>query len=172
MTVIVDTNVPLVANRFSYASEDCVEICVDRLKQITDGETKLAVDYRALDGQQHIIDEYRNKLDASRQPGVGDAFLKWVEINWTNPDRCDLVEITLIIVGGKINFTEFSNDPALANFDDDDRKFVAVACAHPGQPPILQAVDSKWRNFLGVLTQNGVTVEYLCPANMQGSDEA
>ena len=55
---------------------------------------------------------------------------------------------------------------------DDDRKFVAVACAHPGQPSILQAVDSKWSNFLGALTQHGVTIEYLCPANMQGSDEA
>ena len=171
MTVIVDTNVPLAANRFSHASEDCVEICVDRLEQITKGEIKLAVDYRALDGQRHIIDEYRNKLDASRQPGVGDAFLKWVETNWANPDRCDLVEITPI-VGGKINFAEFPSDPALANFDDDDRKFVAVARAHPGQPPILQAVDSKWRNFLGALTQNGVTVEYLCPGNMQRSDEA
>ncbi len=171
MTVIVDTNVPLVANGSSHACEDCVKICVDRLEQITKGELKLALDYRALDGQQHIIDEYRNKLDASRQPGVGDAFLKWVEINWTNPDLCDLVEITPI-VGEKINFAEFPKDPALANFDDDDRKFVAVACAHSGKPPILQAVDSKWHNFLGALTQNGVTVEYLCPRNMQNSDEA
>ena len=172
MTVIVDTNVPLVANRLSHASEDCIEICVDRLEQITKGEIKLALDYQALDGQRYIIEEYKNKLDASRQPGIGDAFLKWVEINWTNPDLCDLVEITLIVVGAKINFAEFPSDPALADFDDDDRKFVAVACAHPGQPPILQAVDSKWSNFLGALTQNGVTVEYLCPANMQGSDEA
>ena len=171
MTVIVDTNVPLVANRFSHASEGCVEICVDRLEQITNGEIKLAVDYCALDDQRYIIEEYKNKLDASRQPGVGDAFLKWVEINWTNPDRCDLVEITLIVDGEKINFAEFPSDPALADFDDDDRKFVAVACAHSGKPPILQAVDSKWRNFLSALAQNGVTVEYLCSANMRGSNE-
>lgn len=171
MTVIVDTNVPLVANRFSHASEDCAEICADRLEQITKGEIKLALDYRALDGQRYIIDEYRNKLNPSGQPGVGDAFLKWVEINWANDDCCDRVEITPI-VGGKINFAEFPKDPTLANFDDDDRKFVAVACAHPGQPPILQAVDNKWHNFLGALTQHGVTVEYLCPANMQKSNEA
>ena len=172
MTVIVDTNVPLVANRFSHASEDCVEICVDRLEQITKGEIKLAVDYCASDDQRHIIDEYRNKLNPSSQPGVGDAFLKWVEINWTNPDLCDLVEITFIVVGAKISFAEFPSDPALADFDDDDRKFVAVACAHPGHPPILQAVDSKWHHFLGALTPNGVRVEYLCPGNMQNSDEA
>ena len=166
MTVIVDTNVPLVANRLSHASEDCVEICVDRLEQITKGEIKLA-----LDGERHIIDEYRNQLNPSGQPGVGDAFLKWVEMNWTNDDCCDRIEITPII-GGKINFAEFPSDPALADFDDDDRKFVAVACKHPGQPPILQAVDDRWRDFLGALTQNGVTVDYLCPGNMQNPDEA
>ena len=45
MTVIVDTNVPKVANGFSeQASEDCVEICVERLEQITTGEMKLALD--------------------------------------------------------------------------------------------------------------------------------
>ena len=171
MTVIVDTNVPLVANRSSHASEDCVEICVDRLVQITDGEVKLAVDYQALEDRRGIIEEYRNKLDPSGQPGVGDAFLKWVEINWTNDDCCDRVEITPI-AGQKINFAEFPKDPALANFHDDDRKFVAVACAHSGKPPILQAVDSKWYNFLGALSQNGVTVDYLCPGDMQNSDEA
>ncbi len=171
MTVIVDTNVPLVANRSSHASEDCVEICVDRLVQITNGEMKLAVDYQVLEDRRGIINEYRNKLNPSGQPGVGDAFLKWVETNWTNPDLCDLVEITPII-GQKINFAEFPNDPALSNFDDDDRKFVAVACAHSGKPPILQAVDSKWHNFLGALTQNGVTVDYLCLGNTQNPDEA
>ena len=68
MTVIVDTNVPLVANRFSHADEDCVEICVDRLEQITEGEIKLALDYRALDGERYIIGEYRNQLNPSGQP--------------------------------------------------------------------------------------------------------
>ena len=157
MTVVVDTNVPKVANGFSeQASEDCVEICVDRLEQITKGEIKLA-----LDDQRRIIDEYRRQLDPSGQPGFGDAFLKWVEINWTNPEWCDLVEITPV-AGPKINFEEFPNDPDLEDFDDDDRKFVAVACAHPDNPPIWQAVDSKWRNFLDALQRNGVTVEYIC----------
>ena len=173
MTVIVDTNVPLVANGFfCKASKDCVEICVDRLEQITKGEIKLALDYCALDGQRYIIGEYRNQLNPSGQPGVGDAFLKWVETNWANPDLCDLVEITFIGGGGKINFAEFPKDPALAKFDDDDRKFVAVACAHPDKPPILQAVDSKWLCFHAALQQHGVSVEELCPQDVQQFDEA
>ena len=61
MTVVVDTNVPKVANGFSeQASEECVEICVERLEQITRGEIKLA-----LDDQRRIIDEYRRQLDPS-----------------------------------------------------------------------------------------------------------
>ena len=162
MTVVVDTNVPKVANGFSeQASEDCVEICVEKLEQITAGEMKLA-----LDDQRRIIGEYRRQLDPSGQPGFGDAFLKWVEINWTNSEYCDRIEITPVD-GPKINFEEFPDDPALADFDDDDRKFVAVACAHPERPPILQAVDSKWRNFLDALHRNGVTVEYLCEDESQ-----
>ena len=162
ITVIVDTNVPKVANGFSeQASEDCVEICVERLEQITTGEMKLA-----LDDQRRIIDEYRRQLNPSGQPGFGDAFLKWVEINWTNPERCDLVSITLVD-GLKINFEEFPDDPALKKFDEDDRKFIAVACAHRDRPPILQAVDGKWRDFLDALHENGVTVEYLCEDDTQ-----
>ena len=162
MTVIVDTNVPTVANGFSeQASENCVEICIERLQQITKGEIKLA-----LDDQRRIIDEYRRQLDPSGQPGFGDAFLKWVEINWTNPEWCDLIEITPVD-GPKINFEEFPDDSALADFDPDDRKFIAVACAHEDNPPILQAVDSKWRDFLDALQRNGVTVEYICEDYVQ-----
>ena len=162
MTVVVDTNVPKVANGFSeQASEDCVEICIEKLEQITAGEMKLA-----LDDQRRIINEYRRQLNPSGQPGFGDAFLKWVEINWTNPEWCDLVEITPV-AGPKINFEEFPDDPDLDDFDDDDRKFIAVVCAHPDNPPIWQAVDSKWRNFLDALQRNDVTVEYICEDYMQ-----
>ena len=162
MTVIVDTNVPKVANGFSeQASEDCVEICVERLEQITTGEMKLA-----LDDQRRIIDEYRRQLNPSGQPGFGDAFLKWVEINWTNPEQCNLVEITPV-AGPKINFEEFPDDSRLDDFDDDDRKFIAVACAHPERPPIWQAVDGKWEDFLDVLRENSVTVEYICEDYVQ-----
>ena len=162
MTVVVDTNVPKVANGFSeQASEECVEICVERLEQITRGEIKLA-----LDDQRRIINEYRRQLDPSGQPGFGDAFLKWVEMNWANDRWCDRVEITPLN-DSEINFEEFPDDPGLEGFDDDDRKFIAVAHAHGGNPPILQAVDSKWRDFLDALQRNDVTVEYICEDYMQ-----
>ena len=157
MRVIVDTNVPLVANGTAdQASEDCVETCIDRLMQITEGNVKLV-----LDNQRRIIEEYRNKLNPGGFPGVGDAFLKWVEINWANPQQCDLVSITPID-DLEIDFQEFPTDPALQDFDPDDRKFIAVALAHSEKPPILQAVDSAWWNYRDVFHRNGVTIDFIC----------
>ena len=157
MTVIVDTNVAVVANGGSgQASEECEETCINRLQEITTGEMKLA-----LDDQRRIIEEYHKNLTPDGQPAIGDVFLKWVEINWTNPERCDLVSITPVN-GLENEFEEFPDDPALKDFDPDDRKFIAVALAHPQKPPILQAWDRQWWDFRDALSQNGVRVEFIC----------
>ncbi len=162
MAVIVDTNVALVASGWSeHASEDCVATCAERLGQINNGEVKLA-----LDDQRRIIDEYRGQLNPDGQPGIGDVFLKWVEMNWANPDRCDLVAITPVD-GSENEFEEFPDDPALNDFDSDDRKFIAVAVAHSENPPILQAVDSQWWDFRDALRRNGVTVVFICETDIQ-----
>ena len=165
--VIVDTNVAVVASKDSdELSEDdpfreCATTCVERLEQINNDEMKLA-----LDSERRIIDEYRRNLESMNRFSMGFQFYRWVERNWTNPERCDLIEITPVD-GPKINFEEFPDDSRLADFDDDDRKFIAVACAHPDHPPILQAVDGKWRDFLDVLCENDVTVEYICEDYVQ-----
>ena len=157
MTVIVDTNVALVANgKMKKASGYCEVSCIDKLLEITGGKLKLA-----LDDQRRIIDEYRNKLSPDGQPGIGDAFLKWVEMNWTNEEHCDRVSISPI-ESSETEFEQFPADAALENFDPDDRKFVAVAFAHPEKPPILQAVDTQWWDFRDALRRNGVTVEFVC----------
>ncbi|MDE0044218.1 MAG: hypothetical protein OXT74_19430 [Candidatus Poribacteria bacterium] len=157
MTVIVDTNVAVVANgKSAQASGDCRTSCINRLLEITGGDVKLA-----LDDQRRIIEEYRGNLSPIGQPGVGDAFLKWVETNWTNQDRCERVSISAI-EGSDTEFEEFPDDPELKRFDPDDRKFVAVARKHPEKPPILQAVDSQWLDFQEALSRNGVTVEFIC----------
>ena len=162
MTVIVDTNVALVASRRSgHASEDCVAVCAERLKKINDDQVRIALDNRG-----RIIKEYRRKLNSNGQPGIGDAFLKWVEINWPNSARCDLVQVTPVD-GSENEFEEFPDDPALVDFDLDDRKFIAVAIAHPQKPPILQAVDSQWWDFRDALRENGVTVEFICKYDIQ-----
>jgi hypothetical protein len=91
--------------------------------------------------------------------------------NWSNPARCDLV--TLTHRGDREDdFVEFPQTSGVERFDPADRKFVAVSCAHAERPPILQAVDSKWWGWRGALARAGVTVEFLCPAEVAATYEA
>lgn len=162
MAVIIDTNVAVVANgKSEQASGDCEQTCIYRLLKITSGQVKLA-----LDDQRRIIEEYRANLSPTGQPGIGDAFLKWVEMNWTNEEHCDRISISPI-ESSETEFEQFPADAALENFDPDDRKFVAVARAHSEKPPILQAVDSQWWNFRDALSQHGVKVEFICEDDIQ-----
>lgn len=155
---VVDTNVPLCANGDSHVSSDCVLKCASKLGDI---QKKGAV---VLDDGWRIISEYKHKLSPSGQPGVGDRFLKWVLTNITNPARCEQVRLS---EQGHDCFEEFPRHPGLASFDPSDRKFVAVAAAHPEHPPILQAADSKWWGWKESLEQCGIAVQFLCPEELR-----
>jgi hypothetical protein len=158
--VVVDTNVPVVANGDStQASPRCVLTCAVRLRELT--ETGRLV----LDDKWLILKEYKANLRSDGQPGVGDAFLKWVLTNHRNPDRCELVAITPTDEQFT-DFFEFPRTAHLADFHSNDRKFVAVALAHPEHPPILQAVDTEWWEKRRELRAANVTVDFLCPEDM------
>ena len=160
--IIVDTNVPIVANRKTQqASPACVQACIRKLQDIQQGRFILV-----LDNQWRIIKEYKHKLHESGQPGVGDEFLKWVLTNWMNPKRCELVPIT----PQEDTFAEFPPDQTLQFFDPSDRKFVATALAHPQKPPILNAVDTDWWHYQRILAQHGLQIEFLCPDTMQNAE--
>lgn len=165
MVVIVDTNVAVVANGQSpQASPNCVDTCINRLERIIRGEEKLVLDNRWI-----ILSEYIRNLRSSGEPGAGDRFLLWLLRN--KDTQCDLVSITPID-DSENDFEEFPDDPALAGFDSDDRKFLAVACAHPEKPPILQAVDSQWWDFRDAFRRNSVTVEFICEDDIQRLHES
>lgn len=161
MRFIVDTNVPKTANGEAspQASSICVRICVVRLSEIQQRHTLV------LDDRWLIIKEYIGQLRSSGQPGVGDAFLKWVLTNQANPTRCECIPITPTEDGS--SFVEFPQDPALSGFDPSDHKFVVVALAHTEAPiPILNAVDTDWWHYRVALASNGVEVDFLCPEVM------
>ena len=85
--------------------------------------------------------------------------MKWVHDNrwkWPNADR---VKITK----AGYSYLEFPNHQGLAGFDPSDRKFIAVANAHPSKPHILQATDSKWWGHRRALAEAGITVHFLAP---------
>jgi hypothetical protein len=163
--VVVDTNVPIAASgRSEQASPECVLACQRAILNVLQDRTRLA-----LDESGRIIQEYRQNLSPSGQPGLGDQFLKWVYTNWANPERCELVPITATDEAKA--FEEFPGGPGLDEFDPSDRKFVAVANAHAEKPPILQALDSKWWGWKEALSAAGITVEFLCPSEVKATYE-
>jgi hypothetical protein len=165
--VIVDTNVPIVANGDSHMTPDCQTACITELLAITRGDMRVAVD----DGGR-IVDEYGHKLRGDVQ-GVGHEFVKWIYAHQWDERYCDQVTITQNPESAEAHdFVEFPSSPALKRFDPSDRKFVAVAAAHPSRPRILEAADSKWVGLAAALETAGVRVEFLCLDELKKKHEA
>ena len=151
---IVDSNVVLVANgQHQDVARASVAVCAQRLKAIMDGKS-LVVDTGLL-----ILGEYGNKTVPNTGNRPGDAFVKWALQNYRNANRVHRTELT---AHPDRVFETFPDDPDLARFDDPDRKFVAVACAHGASPHILQAADTKWLGWNEALQWHGVVVESIC----------
>jgi hypothetical protein len=158
VTVVVDTNVILVANgQHLDVSPTCVAACASRLHDIVKNGCV------AIDDEHRILKEYQNKTEPYTGRRAGDAFLRWLLRNNANPQRCEQVPL---VEHAERGFESFPDDDRLANFDPPDRKFVAVAAAHPDKPPILQAADSKWLAWNEGLVAHGVKIDFLCPTDI------
>jgi hypothetical protein len=134
--------------------------CVDELRKVVERVVLV------LDDAMHILNEYKRHLSFAGQPGVGDAFFKWVWNNQANPKRCETVHLTPRGAADN-DFEEFPNDPALSAFDPADRKFAAVAHASRRRPAVLNAVDSDWYVFQNPLRKHGIRVRQLCPEEVK-----
>jgi hypothetical protein len=155
-TKVVDTNVIRVANeQHPEVSRGCIADCALELQSIM-RSGRIAIDERF-----EIISEYQAKMKKpkGKGPGPGDAFVKWVLRNRTNAAKCDQVELR---EHNTRRYESFPEDEQLKNFDQSDRMFVAVSCAHPEHPPILEAADSKWLNWAEALKRHGVEVVFVC----------
>ncbi len=156
--VVVDTNVPIVANgRAEQADPSCVLTCIAILRRTQDERLVL------LDDKDLILGEYIQNLNFSGQPGPGDIFFKWLFDNQSNPKHCRKVPVTIHPVRG---FQEFPEDSNLDSFDRDDRKFVAVVLGSGTGPNVLNASDTDWWCYREELSRHGVEVDFLCPSLM------
>jgi len=159
--VVVDTNVAVVANgKARQAGPACIMACIAALRKALRDEIIV------LDRGRQILDEYRRHLSPSGQPGVGDAFFKFLWQNQANPDRCELVDLHPKERSAE-NFDEFPDDPESAGFDRQDRKFVAAARASKLDPTVLNATDTDWWEYREVLARHDVRVKFLCPDLMR-----
>lgn len=155
---VVDTNVPITANRTVTPAAipnelvDCVSACVEIIEHIVNNGGLV------IDEGNEIFDEYRRNLSSGGQPRPGDKFMKWVHDHRWNADK--ITQVPIVKNGN--SYDEFPDHVGLRNFDPSDRKFVAVANAHSEKPPILQATDSKWLGWEKALAKVGITVDFLC----------
>ena len=155
---MIDTNVPAVANGLHPpASLDCISACTEVLS-----EARFGVIY--IDDDGLILSEYSHYLSHRGEPGVGDAFFKWLWDNQANPRYCQRVPITQDEFGDR-EFLEFPDDPDLIAFHRDDRKFVAVAIASGASPEIINASDTDWQIFRLPLSRY-VAIRFVCPELM------
>ena len=158
MSVVIDTNVLVVANGgHAAASLACVGACIDALLQARDAGV-------VIDDAQLILSEYRGYCSFKGQPGVGDAFFKWLWNQQGNALKCRTVPIKPHKARG---FAEFPDDARLAKFDREDRKFVAVSVAAGDNPPVLNASDTDWWDVRQALAEHHVSVDFLCPELMR-----
>lgn len=163
MSVVLDTNVALTANGDAEQADlQCVSRCLQELTA-TRNERELLLDDGGL-----ILQEYLKRKPHGFPQGPGDAFLVWVHDNQANPMHIRAVPVTPLLEPR--GFAEFPADSELASFDEDDRKFVAVALASGDTPPILNATDTDWWIHRIALARNGVCIEFLCPHLMVDED--
>lgn len=161
--VVMDTNVAVVANgETPHAGRDCVLACIERLEAIRESGTVL------LDRSNLILEEYNRRLRTRNELEVGHRFFLWLHDRLGDEEFCLHVPVTEDPERG---FVEFPEDRALAKFDADDRKFVAVAIASKRCPPIVNASDTDWHEHRDALCRNGVCVEFVCPELMTGCRE-
>lgn len=160
---VVDTNVPKIANlaidpaAIPDELTGCVLACVEAVNHVVKNGGLV------IDCGDEIFTEYRKQLSMKGQPGVGDQFMKWVHDNRWNFPVTDRVTITK----NGDSYDEFPDHDGLTHFDNSDRKFVAVANAHPDKPSVLQAADSKWWGWKDALSEVGITVSFLCPQYLE-----
>ena len=158
---VVDTNVPIVANLLtSYDENDgipwgCIEACFEVITHVFKNGGLV------IDDTGEIVEEYSRQFSIKRASGQGGKFIKWIHDFQWNPDKVTRISIHRL----NSTYKEFPDHDGLVNFDTDDRKFVAVANAHPDtyKPPIFQATDSKWWGWKDALSEVGIDVRFLCP---------
>lgn len=156
MGEVVDTNVLISANgRDTHSDGPCRLACARELQSIR-YESMVYVDDKGL-----IFGEYRNRLNFSGEPGVGDAFFKYIHENQFADSRVKRVRITPNCDENR-GFDELPEN----GLDRSDRKFLAVAVV--ANASILNATDSDWHENQALLDDMPVVIRQLCPQMLRG----
>lgn len=139
----------------------CALACLKFVKKLMNSS-----DIVVLDANQEILREYKNNFTTYGNPTVASEFLKWICRQLTLRSNSQ-VELKLLTVVGDRQYAEFPQDSALDGFDLSDRKFIALANAHPDHPSIYEGSDCLWWGFKDALSALGIQVVFLCEEYVQ-----
>ena len=156
--IVIDSNVLLVADgKHPEASEACRARCIQRLEEIRAAWSVV------LDEQHLLLNEYQHRLAPGEERGPGSDFVDWLLHHQGDARHVQWVRLNVL---AENSYAEFPDEVLSEVFDPSDRKFVAVANAHPLKPAILQASDCKWLDWWPQLAANGIQVEFVCPGDV------
>ncbi|MCW1966506.1 MAG: hypothetical protein KIH69_000115 [Anaerolineae bacterium] len=146
--LVIDTNVFVAASGDSSASLQCELAAFQFIAALKDTQDHVIVDH-----DFKILGEYLNNLKQAAIPqSIGFELYKRLH----DEGRFDYQIIAFDDAGYAIL-------PHTCQTQDlNDRKFVAVALAHPDRPNIYNATDSDWKNDQAKLAECGVCVVQLC----------
>lgn len=152
MDRVVDTNIAVIANgRETTASDAC------QLKAIEFLEMLVAKDRTIIDSGNRVLTEYRKRLKAEGQPGVGDQFFRHLLDNQGNTKAVRVVEESDARADPLRHAFTHGN---LSGFDPSDRPF--ALCAAVGRARVVTATDSDWLIHEVGLQACGVRVDFVC----------
>lgn len=150
----MDTNVPIVANGRA-DREGVIPSIACRIAAVEFLKDLLASGKVLIDLAGDIRAEYRNHLNPSGQPGVGDRF--YLEVLNSAPHMIERIDLPKRDDGEFVDLPQALID---ANFDRSDRKFAALARRE--QAPVVNATDSDWLQHRATLVANGIRIEFVC----------
>ena len=159
--LIVDTNVPLKASDTNPKDEidrDCSFACLEFIKKLMNSN-----DIIVIDSENEILKEYLKHMKKLRfDQNIATEFFKWVLMNKAT-NRVQEYKITKTADN---TYVEFPESPELNDFDLSDRKFVALAKAHPLHPCIYNGSDTDWWDYKEALEKEGIHIVFLCEKYM------
>jgi predicted nucleic acid-binding protein len=154
MKVVIDTNVAIAANgRNTHACNKCQLECVEYLENLTAAVGRRKI---YLDDLDLLLSEYKPHLNFHGQPGIGDAFYKFLHDHKYSGKKVVLVSITR----NDDSETGFNELP-VNSIDPSDRKILAISVVASAQ--IVNALDNDWHEKRDFLEGLGIEVVQLCP---------
>ena len=154
--IVLDTNVPTIASISPQLCQDkelvmqkkCVEYIGNLVKC---KETKLV-----LDADFEILKEYQKNV--CKNSNIGKIFFKWLYSYYNQIQPEDIVKLQKNKFG---QYIDFPYDENTKNFDESDKKFIALSNAHAEKPPIIEASDGKWLGYEAAFAKYGIVIEFL-----------